>query len=103
MSTAQQPLRLLIRFTNKYTYAQVIAHENGNVIAAASTLEKSLRQPTGNTGKKVLNLLFVIRSLLLFDLAVAGNFLSLYKLGHTCARHRLCVELMVKISLVFPG
>lgn len=53
MSSKQKPLRLLIRITNKYVYAQIISNRNGNVVASASTIEKAFRKEKRNVCKEV--------------------------------------------------
>lgn len=44
--------RLCVHRTPRHIYAQVIAPDNGKVLASASTLAKSLREQLGGTGNK---------------------------------------------------
>ncbi len=44
--------RLTVHRSGRYIYAQVIAAEGGNVIAAASTLQKDLRSDLSSTSNR---------------------------------------------------
>jgi len=44
--------RLTVHRSGRHIYAQVIAAQGGNVIAAASTLQKALRDDLGSTSNK---------------------------------------------------
>ena len=44
--------RLVVHRTPRHVYAQVIAAKGSEVIAAASTLEKAIREQVKNTGNK---------------------------------------------------
>lgn len=49
--TAERP-RLAVYRSNRHVVAQVIDDEAGRTVAAASSVEKELRDATGNTGNK---------------------------------------------------
>lgn len=46
-----KPLQLKLFFSNKYAYAQIVRMLDGNIVAAASTIEKGTRE--GLTGSGV--------------------------------------------------
>lgn len=50
--TAIKPYHLKLFFSNKYCYAQVLRIEDGHIVAAASTVEKSLRESLPRTSTK---------------------------------------------------
>lgn len=43
-------LQLKLFMSNKYVYAQIVNHSDGTVVAAASTIEKTLRQTLPGSG-----------------------------------------------------
>lgn len=45
-----EAIRMCVNKTSQHTYAQIIAADNSKTIAAASTLDKSLRKSLKNTG-----------------------------------------------------
>lgn len=45
-------LKLVIHKTSRHIYAQIISHENFNVLASASTTEKLISSQLQNTGNK---------------------------------------------------
>ncbi|WPT12379.1 50S ribosomal protein L18 [Picochlorum sp. SENEW3] len=53
MSSALKPYSLKLFLSNKYTYAQIVRKADGHIVAAASTIEKSLRQDLSSTSDKV--------------------------------------------------
>jgi ribosomal protein L18 len=49
---APKPHILKLFLSNKYTYAQILRKSDGNVLAAASTIEKDLRKDCPSTSDK---------------------------------------------------
>ena len=49
---ALKPYHLKLYFSNKYSYAQIIRQGDGHIVAAASTIEKALRQQLPKTATK---------------------------------------------------
>ncbi|CAL8465042.1 g4577 [Coccomyxa elongata] len=47
-----KPHILKLFLSNKYTYAQIIRKSDGNVLASASTIEKTLRKELPSTSDK---------------------------------------------------
>lgn len=59
MSSALKPYSLKLFLSNKYTYAQIVRKADGHIVAAASTIEKSLRQDLSSTSDKVASTKYV--------------------------------------------
>lgn len=51
---ALKPYQLKLFFSNKYSYAQII-RSDGHVVAAASSLEKALRESLQSTSDKAVS------------------------------------------------
>jgi len=47
-----KPYILKLFFSNRYSYAQVLRSSDGNILAAASTIEKDLRTTLTSTSDK---------------------------------------------------
>ncbi|KAK9909005.1 hypothetical protein WJX75_005974 [Coccomyxa subellipsoidea] len=54
---APKPHILKLFLSNKYTYAQILRKSDGNVLAAASTIEKDLRKDCPSTSDKPASVL----------------------------------------------
>jgi ribosomal protein L18 len=50
--SALKPYHLKLHFSNKFSYAQILRGEDGHIVAAASTIEKALRDSLPNTSNK---------------------------------------------------
>lgn len=59
MSSVLKPYSLKLFLSNKYTYAQIVRKADGHIVAAASTIEKSLRQDLSSTSDKVASTKYV--------------------------------------------
>ena len=60
---ALKPYHLKLYFSNKYSYAQIIRQGDGHIVAAASTIEKALREQLPKTAtKEVLSVLNGLKS-----------------------------------------
>ena len=55
--SALKPYKLKLYFTNRYCYAQIIRNDDGNIVAAASTIEKRFRENLDKTSDKLVQLL----------------------------------------------
>ena len=53
---ALKPYQLKLNFSNKFSYAQILRSEDGHILAAASTIEKDLRESLPKTSNKEVNL-----------------------------------------------
>lgn len=47
-----KPYQLKLNFSNKFSYAQILRSEDGHIVAAASTIEKDLRDSLSKTSNK---------------------------------------------------
>ena len=47
-----KPFVLKLFFSNRYSYAQILRRSDGNILAAASTIEKDLRTTLESTSDK---------------------------------------------------
>ena len=47
-----KPFVLKLFFSNRYSYAQILRRLDGNIVAAASTIEKDLRTTLDSTSDK---------------------------------------------------
>lgn len=54
-----KPYHLKLFFSNKYSYAQIIRSGDGHIVAAASTVEKALRESLPKTGNKEVSRSFL--------------------------------------------
>ena len=52
LQNALKPYKLKLFFSNRYCYAQIIRREDGNIVAAASTIEKEFRESLEKTSDK---------------------------------------------------
>lgn len=69
---ALKPYHLKLHFSNKYSYAQIVRQADGNIVAAASTIERELRESLPRTSDKEVSP---------FD-ARSSRLLQLYTTGH---------------------
>lgn len=49
---ALKPYKLKLFFSNRYCYAQIIRKTDGNIVAAASTIERAFRERLEKTSDK---------------------------------------------------
>ena len=55
-----KPYILKLFFSNRYSYAQILRSTDGNILAAASTIEKDLREVLPSTSDKEVRALALV-------------------------------------------